>query len=118
MLQLIVPDIYDVREYVTFEGKSPFSDWLNGLRDRRARAHIQTRLARVRLGNLGDYASVGQGVNELRLFYGPGYRLYFGFEAARVILLLCGGTKSSQSRDIETAKAYWQDYLARDDDEK
>jgi putative addiction module killer protein len=106
---------YELREYLTADGRSPFADWLDGLRDRRARARIDTRLARVRLGNLGDYQSVGDGVYELRVFYGPGYRVYFGFEAQRVILLLAGGIKDTQPRDIAAAKSYWANYRSRED---
>jgi putative addiction module killer protein len=109
---------YDIREYETAAGRSPFTDWLEGLRDRRARARIDARLARVRLGHLGDHRSVGDGVYELRLFYGPGYRVYFGFEFNTVILLLVGGTKGTQRRDIATAKSYWADYQRREDGEK
>ena len=69
----------------------------------------------MRLGNLGDYRSVGEGVNELRIFYGPGYRVYFGLEDNRVVLLLAGGTKDTQPRDIATAKSYWADYRSRED---
>ena len=106
---------YTLREYVTADGRSPFAEWLEGLRDRRARARIETRLARLRLGNLGDYHAVGEGVHELRVFYGPGYRVYFAFEAQRVVLLLAGGSKDTQPRDIVTAKAYWADYRSRED---
>jgi len=106
---------YEIREYETAESRSPFTDWLEGLRDRRARARIAARLAQVRLGNLGDHRSVGDGVHELRLFYGPGYRVYFGFESNRVILLLTGGAKDTQRRDIATAKSYWADYRRRED---
>jgi putative addiction module killer protein len=109
---------FDVREYLTADEQSPFNEWLTNLRDRRARARIQTRIARVRLGNLGDYAAVGEGVQELRVFYGPGYRVYFGFEGSTVVLLLCGGSKASQQRDIKTAITYWRDYQARDDGKK
>jgi putative addiction module killer protein len=72
---------YELREYLTADGRSPFGDWLEGLRDRRARARIDTRLARVRLGHLGDSHALGDGVYELRVFDGPGYRVYFAFEA-------------------------------------
>jgi putative addiction module killer protein len=110
-----MPDSYEVREYLTSDNHCPFTEWVEGLRDRKARARIDTRLTRVRLGNLGDYASVGEGVFELRIFYGPGYRVYFGFEGDTVVLLLCGGDKGSQQRDIATAKMYWHDYRSRDD---
>jgi len=81
-----------------------FDEWLKGLRDKRALARINVRLRQVSLGNLGDTAPVGEGVSEMRIFYGPGYRLYFVQEGARVIVLLCGGDKSSQKRDISRAK--------------
>lgn len=113
MAEPIVP--YELREYITAAGRSPFAQWLEGLRDRRARARISARLARVRLGNLGDYQAVGDGVYELRIFYGPGYRVYFALEAHRVVLLLAGGTKATQQRDIASAKSYWADYRSRED---
>ncbi len=104
---------YHIREYLTEDGRCPFTGWLGRLRDARARARIRARLDRVRLGNLGDYASVGKGVYELRLFYGPGYRVYYGLEENTVVLLLCGGIKDTQARDIQRAKAYWEDYRRR-----
>ena len=105
---------YELREYTTSDGRSPFNDWLEGLRDLQARARIESRLDRVRLGNLGDYAPVGSGVFELRLFYGPGYRVYYSFESNNVLLLLLGGTKGTQKRDVKTAKDYLADYRKRD----
>lgn len=82
-----------------------FATWLAGLRDGRARARILKRLDRARLGNLGDVAPVGEGVSEMRIFYGPGYRLYFVQEGEALVILLCGGDKSTQDDDIDTAKA-------------
>ncbi len=108
----------DIREYVTREGCSPFGTWLNSLRDVHARARIRVRLDRVRLGNLGDYRLVGNGVYELRLSFGPGYRLYFGVLHRTTMMLLTGGDKRTQRRDIERAKTYWADYLDQDDGEK
>ena len=110
-----MPEQCEVREYLTEDDRSPFLEWLDSLCDRRARARIEARLARVRLGNLGDYSPVGKGVQELRIFSAPGYRVYFGFESNTIVVLLCGGTKSSQRRDITAAKAYWHDYRSRDD---
>ncbi|MEQ8314632.1 MAG: type II toxin-antitoxin system RelE/ParE family toxin [Gammaproteobacteria bacterium] len=81
-----------------------FDSWLAKLRDRKARARIQARIDRVELGNFGDVASVGDGVSELRIFYGPGYRIYFTKQSSVVVVLLVGGDKSSQSSDIEKAK--------------
>ena len=88
---------------------------MQGLKDRRARARILVRLNRVRLGNFGDSKSVGDGVFELRMSFGPGYRLYFGREGEAMVLLLCGGDKSTQSKDIARAKDYWADYRSGDD---
>jgi putative addiction module killer protein len=82
-----------------------FREWLNGLRDDRARARILKRLDRARDGNLGDVAPVGEGVSEIRIFYGPGYRVYFVQRGPELIVLLCGGDKSTQGSDIEEAKA-------------
>ena len=94
----------DIQEYVTRDGRSPFATWLRGLRDVQARARIRVRLDRVRLGNLGDYRSVGDGVYELRLTYGPGYRLYFTRRRRTEIVMLVGGDKSTRTRDIERAQ--------------
>ena len=82
-----------------------FASWLSDLRDQRARARILKRLDRAQAGNLGDVASVGGGVSEMRIFYGPGYRVYFVQRGSELIVLLCGGDKSSQEADIAEAKA-------------
>ncbi len=81
-----------------------FRSWLDDLRDRRAAARIAARIDRLKLGNPGDVKSVGGGVSELRIDYGPGYRLYFRRVGQEIVLLLCGGDKSTQDRDIERAK--------------
>ena len=104
-----------VLTYVKVDGSAPFNDWLEALKDRKARAIIRTRINRVRLGNLGDCKSVGEGVNELRIKFGAGYRVYFGQEGDMIVILLSGGDKSSQNRDIDRAKQYWKDYQRRDD---
>lgn len=109
---------FELREYLSQSGQSPFDIWLTGLRDIRARARVDTRLNRVSLGNLGDYASVGGGVFELRIFYGPGYRVYYSLENDNVILLLTGGTKDTQKRDIQIARAYLVDYRKRENGNK
>ena len=83
---------------------STYRRWVRGLRDRRAVARINARLRDVSLGNLGDIRSVGEGISEMRIHYGPGYRLYFIREGRSVVVLLCGGDKDSQSRDIERAR--------------
>ena len=81
-----------------------FDKWLSGLRDPRASARINARLRRVSNGNLGDIASVGEGVSEMRIFYGPGYRIYFIQDGVAIVVLLAGGTKSSQKKVIRQAK--------------
>jgi putative addiction module killer protein len=102
--------------YVKADGSAPFNDWLEALKDRKARAVVRTRINRVRLGNLGDCKSVGEGVNELRIKFGAGYRVYFAQEGDNIIILLSGGDKSSQDKDIKQAKKYWQDYKRRGND--
>lgn len=102
--------------YVKADGSAPFNDWLEALKDRKARAIVRTRINRVRLGNLSDCKSVGEGVSELRIKFGAGYRVYFGQEGDTIIILLSGGDKSSQDKDIKQAKTYWQDYKRRGDD--
>ena len=87
-----------------------FASWMEGLRDRRAVYAINARLRRVQLGNFGDSHLVGGGISELRINYGPGYRLYFIREGAEVIVLLCGGDKDSQRRDIQTARVIANDW--------
>ena len=96
--------------YIARNGKAPFEQWMHSLRDKQTKARILTRIDRVRLGNFGDCESVGAGVYELRIHFGPGYRIYFGLHGEEVVLLLCGGDKSTQSRDIEAAQAYWQEF--------
>ncbi|MBR8833591.1 MAG: type II toxin-antitoxin system RelE/ParE family toxin [Stigonema ocellatum SAG 48.90 = DSM 106950] len=105
----------EIRNYLTEDGKNPFDEWLDALQDRRGKAKIRARLDRVEDGNLGDYKSVGEGVFELRIDHGSGYRIYFGSEGSKIIILLCGGDKSTQSQDICRAKEYWEDYRSRDD---
>lgn len=87
-----------------------FSEWLAGLRDRHAKARILKRLDRARDGNLGDVAPVGGGVSEMRIFHGPGYRLYFVQRGTEMIVLLCGGDKSTQGADIAEAKALVKEF--------
>jgi putative addiction module killer protein len=103
----------ELQIYVTEGGQAPFSEWLSSLHDARARAKVRVRLDRIRLGNFGDCRGVGEGVQELRIDYGPGYRVYFGQVGLTIVILLCGGEKSTQTKDIELAKQYWSDYGRR-----
>jgi len=91
-------------------GNEPFSDWLESIKDRNIYLRIRKRLRRIERGNLGDYRLVGEGVLELRLHFGPGYRVYCSQVGNEIILLLTGGDKSTQDRDIQRAKYYLYDY--------
>lgn len=99
-----------VKNYVTPEGKVPFEEWIQGLKDKREIARILQRINRIRLGNLGDSRSVGSGVYELRIHFGSGFRIYFGVADAQTVILLIAGDKSSQNRDISIAQNYWKEY--------
>lgn len=101
---------FTAREYLTADGRNSFRDWLAGL-DVAVKARIQARVLRFELGNLGDHKSVGAGVWEARLPFGPGYRIYFGKDGDSVILLVAGGAKASQAQDIRRAQGFWRDYL-------
>lgn len=103
----------EVHVYVDSTGKTPFTDWMEKLRDRKARVKIHTRIDRLRLGNAGDYKTLGNGLFELRIHYGPGYRIYFGKAGESLILLLCAGNKTTQRQDVNLAKQYWMDYRRR-----
>lgn len=104
---------FEVRHYLGASGADPVADWFNGLRDRQAQARIQTRLDRLERGLLGDVEFCGEGVWELRIDWGPGYRVYYARSGERIILLLLGGDKRKQDADIKQAKEYWRDYRQR-----
>lgn len=101
-----------VLQYVTADEKQPMEDWLESL-DLETQAIIYDRYGRFEQGNLGDYKGVGKGVFEHRINFGPGYRIYFGLKGEDLVILLCGGDKKSQSRDIRQAQEYWADYKRR-----
>jgi putative addiction module killer protein len=106
------PTFKKLIDYETSTGKCPIREWLDHL-DHIVSARIQARLKRVAYGNFGDAKPVGQGVSELKLTFGSGYRVYFGQHGDEIIVLLCGGDKSSQNDDIEMAKNYWLDFKRR-----
>ena len=99
----------DVRYYVAASGEEPFAEWFAGL-DVVASAKIARALARMEQGNLSNVKSVGEGVLEYRIEFGPGYRIYFGRDGETIVVLLVGGTKKRQQRDIDAARLCWQDY--------
>src|SRR6185437_1179782 len=103
----------ELRYYQTRDGRRPFTHWLEDLRDRQARTRIAARLARVAIGGIGDAKPVGEGVMELKIDWGPGYRVYFARAGKVIVLLLCGGDKRTQQKDIDRAKEYFEDYKAR-----
>jgi putative addiction module killer protein len=94
-----------ITHVITVRQTIDFADWLRKLRDKDAQTRIQIRIRRLALGNFGDVKSVAEGVSELRINYGPGYRLYFSKRGDTLVLLLCGGDKSTQTKDITRAKA-------------
>lgn len=100
---------YDIIIYSDKSGNEPFSNWVKKLQDD-IRNRISSRIDRLRLGNFGDTKSVGDGVYELRFFFGSGYRVYYGLKGKEIVILLCGGDKASQKKDIKKAKEYLEDF--------
>jgi len=102
----------EISEYIDTQGQSPYARWFNRL-NAQAAAKVATALIRMEQGNLSNVKSVGAGVHEYRLDFGPGYRVYFGRDGNTLIILLGGGTKKRQSQDIEAAKDIWRTYKKR-----
>jgi len=105
--------VIEIRHYVTRTGKDVFDHWLTQLADARAQAKIAVRVNRLAAGNFGDCKSLRQGLYELRIDWGPGYRVYYAMLGTLCVLLLCGGNKRKQSSDIDRALAYLKDYKER-----
>lgn len=103
----------EVQYYITKDNKTPFTEWLDNLRDAKGRGVIRSRINRLRLGNFGDCELLGGGVSELKIDFGAGYRVYFAKSGKEIILLLCGGVKKTQQSDIDKAKAYWVEHKLR-----
>ncbi len=99
-------------QYETEDGRCPFADWFDKL-DVRAALRVRTALARIETGNFGNVKPIGGGLSERRLTLGPDYRIYFGRDGQKLVVLLADGTKQRQSRDIERARTYWKDYQGR-----
>ena len=102
-----------VLHYQTAARRVPYQEWFDSLTDKLVQSAVLTRVNRLRAGTFGDWQPVGDGVFELRIHYGAGYRIYFGRHGQTVVILLTGGDKRSQDADIRTAKRYWKDYEAR-----
>jgi len=102
----------EIVEYLTRQGRSPFAKWFNSL-DIQAAAKITKALTRIERGNFSNVKSLKAGVREYKINYGPGYRIYFGKDNEKLVVLLAGGTKKRQQKDIENAIAYWLDYKKR-----
>lgn len=100
---------YSIEVYVADNGRCPYEDWFASL-DPKTQARVESRVARLRSGNFGDWKPVGDGVCELRLQFGAGYRVYYGRIDNRIVLLITGGSKRTQKRDIQTVKAIWKTY--------
>ena len=98
-----------VVHYITEDGIDHFDRWLRR-QNSQVRARVQTRIDRIQLGNFGDHSGVGSGVFELRLNFGPGYRIYYGLDGDELVILLGGGSKMRQRRDIAMARAQWRAY--------
>lgn len=102
----------EIREYEAEDGKSPFGDWFAKL-DAQAAAKVAVAIVRLEAGNFSNVKGVGSGVLEYRLNYGPGYRVYFAMDGETLVILLAGGTKKRQQKDIDSAQQRWADYKAR-----
>lgn len=103
-----VKDAYS--KYVAENGKCPFDEWFDELRDKKTQAIVATRLNRVAQGNLGFCRKLGDGILELKIDFGPGFRIYFAEDGDTIVVLLCGGDKSTQTKDIEKAQRFWANY--------
>ena len=103
----------DVKIYETEEGKSPFEDWLDGIGSVTAKSRILKALSRLETGLISDSRPVGKGVHEIKLHFEKGYRLYFGYDGDKLVILLTGSDKSDQKKAIKKAHQYWQDYKKR-----
>lgn len=103
----------EILHYTTPSGNNPYRRWYTQIKDQAAQIAISNRISRIRSGNFGDYKRLSKDLYELRIHYGPGYRVYFEVFQSDIVILLCGGTKGTQQRDIRRAQNYWNDFLDR-----
>lgn len=108
---------YELENYVRKSGRVPVDDWLADMNPQ-ARVKIRSKVNRLRYGNFSDCEPVGKGLSELKINYGPGFRVYFGHKNMKILLLLCGGDKSSQSSDIRKAHELWDEFKNRSKGER
>ena len=106
--------MFEIRHYLTEPGNDVFGDWLDELTDRKAAYKIIARVQRLGLGNAGDFRNLDDGVSELKIDFGPGYRVYYARTGKVILMLLCGGDKSTQKQDIEHAKRNLKDFQSRE----
>ncbi|NJN37866.1 MAG: type II toxin-antitoxin system RelE/ParE family toxin [Acaryochloridaceae cyanobacterium CSU_3_4] len=106
----VIPQERTLKKLETSEGKIPFDEWYLSLSDQKTKAIIAARLIRIQLGNMGDVRSIGSGVFEFRIHYGPGFRIYFADVQETLVILLAGGDKRTQKKDIKQAIALWETY--------
>lgn len=105
--------MFEIADYLTETGRDPLKEWLASLADRQARARVLVRIQRMAAGNFGDCKAINEGVWELRIDHGPGYRVYYARAGAKLLLLLIGGDKRKQQADIDIALTYWNDWNRR-----
>ena len=110
--------MFEIRQYLTPAGKDPYSAWRRKVRDTKAKIAIDKRIVRMELGNFGDCKFCRDGVYEMRINVGPGFRVYYAVSGNQLILLLCAGDKKTQSQDIDKACQYWSDWKSRNPDER
>ena len=103
----------EVRYYIDDQGRRPVTDWIDKIRNKVTKTRILGRIERLELGNFGDSKPVGDGISELRIHFGTGYRVYYSQQGNEIVLLLCAGDKSTQAHDIADAKAYLENYKKR-----
>ena len=103
----------EIQRYRRPDGSAPFDEWYGSVPDLAGRLRVMERIYRMAEGNFGDRVAVGEGVFELRIHFGPGYRIYYGRQGEVLVLLLCAGSKKSQTTDIVNAKRYWREWKAR-----
>lgn len=112
-IQVTMHNMNEIAHYLTPEDRDVYQEWLDNLADRHAKVRVMTRVERLRLGNVGECRPLESGVWELKIDWGPGYRVYYAQAGQRVVLLLIGGDKRKQAADIKTAVAYWRDWQRR-----